>query len=160
MGQSSSQHTSAAAAADRGQALAVAGPGRSSRSSPSPAVEPPPPGQIDGGRFYPLTNIYPNTPKVCPVPSLALSRPHRAVAQEYDRATVHSLIDSRRMAPFYRGIEEDIDRDNRANIDALDAALDAVGDRSRTNDPPEERNRERRMYLEGDESGECPICFL
>jgi hypothetical protein len=76
--------------------------------------------------------------------------------QEYNRLKVHLLIESRRLAPFYRGIEA-VDRNDPA---ALDAALDAVGDRSRSNDSPEDRQRERRMYLAGDEMGDCPICFL
>jgi hypothetical protein len=98
---------------------------------------------VDNGHLVPLSNIYPNA------------------AQEWLRDTVQSLIVQRKLAPFYRGLE-DYNGEEDFDKDELDKALDEVGDeraklwrQSLYSDA--DRKAEAAMYKE---ASECPICFL
>lgn len=91
----------------------------------------------------PLSNIYPNAP------------------QDWLRDTVQSLIVERKLAPFYRGLE-DYDGGDDFDKDELDRSLDEVGDERaktwrKTIYSDADRKAEAAMYKK---ASECPICFL
>lgn len=96
---------------------------------------------VDGGGLVPLTGIYPSSP------------------QDWLHDVVQRLIVDRKLAPFYRGLEDwdedDFDRDE------IDKALDKVGDSEskemRAKYDPKRRQEEAGMYKK---TSECPICFL
>lgn len=121
---------------------------REDKSTPKEEAPPPPPlfpqdARVDNGHLVPLSNIYPNAP------------------QEWLRDTVQSLIAERKLAPFYRGLE-DYDGEDDFDKDALDTALDSVGDERakmwrKTLYSDADRKAEAAMYKK---ASECPICFL
>lgn len=121
---------------------------REDKSTPKEETPPPPPlfpqdARVDNGHLVPLSNIYPNAP------------------QEWLRDTVQSLIVERKLAPFYRGLE-DYDGEDDFDKDALDTALDSVGDERaklwrKTLYTDADRKAEAAMYKK---ASECPICFL
>jgi hypothetical protein len=125
---------------------------------------------VDGGLLYPATGIY------------------KHVKQEWDQAVVHRLIQDRKLAPFYRGLQDEyatadgdlpaasafsgID-DGAADTAAarLESLLDAVGVQKgedhlgdqiqrgqRLREPEAHRKAEREAYERGTE--ECPICMM
>lgn len=100
--------------------------------------------RVDNGHLLPLSNIYPNA------------------TQDWLRDTVQSLIVERKLAPFYRGLEDYDDDEDSFDRDALDKALDEVGDERaklwrKTLYNDSDRKAEASMYKK---ASECPICFL
>ena len=98
--------------------------------------------RVDNGHLLPLSNVYPTSP------------------QEWLHDVVQKLIIERKLAPFYRGIE-DWDGDEY-DKDAIDKALDDVGDDQsknwrKTAYRDSDRRAEAAMYKK---TAECPICFL
>lgn len=100
--------------------------------------------RVDNGHLVTLSNIYPNAP------------------QEWLRDVVQALIVERKLAPFYRGLEDqpgeedDFDKEETSNL------LNEVGDdrskelRKKTYNNTD-RMAEAAMYRK---PAECPICFL
>lgn len=123
---------------------------------------------VDGGLLFPATGIY------------------KHVKQEWDTAVVHRFILQRRLAPFYRGLQDDyaspandvadsafsgLDAQDTAATRELDALLDAVGVQKgeehqgnhikqgqRDREPEAHKKAEREAYERGTE--ECPICMM
>jgi len=134
--------------ATAGSSSRIAGSRRDDQPSPKEEAPPPPPlfpqeARVDNGHLVPLSDIYPNA------------------AQEWLRDTVQSLIVQRKLAPFYRGIE-DYDGEDDFDRNELDKILDGVGDeraklwrKSLYSDA--DRKAEAAMYKK---ASECPICFL
>jgi hypothetical protein len=141
-GQVASGNNAAGAGSSR-----LAGSGRD-KTTPKDENPPPPPlfpqdARVDNGHLVPLSNIYPNA------------------TQEWLRDTVQSLIVDRKLAPFYRGLE-DYDGEDDFNRDELDKALDDVGDERakmwrKSLYSEADRKAEASMYKK---ASECPICFL
>lgn len=99
--------------------------------------------RVDNGHLVPLSNIYPSS------------------AQDWIHDTVQRLIVERKLAPFYRGLE-DWDGEDSFDKDEIDAALSGIGDdRSKAwrKDKMTDQDRadEAAMYQK---ASECPICFL
>lgn len=99
--------------------------------------------RVDNGHLLPLSNIYPTSP------------------QDWLHDVVQRLIVERKLAPFYRGLE-DWDESDEFDRDEIDAALDNVGDERskqwrRTLYTEHDRKAEAAMYKK---AAECPICFL
>lgn len=99
--------------------------------------------RVDNGHLVPLSNIYPTSP------------------QDWIHDTVQRLIVERKLAPFYRGLD-DFDGEDSFDRGEIDAALDSIGDdRSkewrRDKLTKQERADEAAMYQK---ASECPICFL
>lgn len=74
---------------------------------------------------------------------------------------MQGLIVERKLAPFYRGLE-DYDGEDDFDKDVLDTALDDVGDERaklwrKTLYSEADRKAEAAMYKK---ASECPICFL
>jgi hypothetical protein len=125
-----------------------AGTSNKQNAEEAAAIPPPPPlfpqdARVDNGHLVPLSNIYPNAP------------------QEWVKDIVQSLIVERKLAPFYRGLE-DYEGEDNFDKDEIDTALDLVGDERakqwRTSIYSlADRKAEAAMYKE---ASECPICFL
>jgi len=99
--------------------------------------------RVDNGHLVPLSNIYPTSP------------------QDWIHDTVQKLIVDRKLAPFYRGLE-DWDGEDSYDRDEIDTALDAIGDEQsqswrKGKMKAQERLDEAAMYKK---ASECPICFL
>lgn len=101
--------------------------------------------RVDNGHLLPLTNIYPNAP------------------QDWLHDKVQTLIVERKLAPFYRGLE-DWDESDEFDKELVDTALDSVGSeqsrawrRDKRIYSTEDRLAEAAMYKRPQE---CPICFL
>lgn len=102
--------------------------------------------RVDHGHLLPLSNIYPNA------------------AQDWLHDVVQKLIVERKLAPFYRGLEDYNEPDDQADfdVDAIDAALNEVGDEQAKKWRKKlykdaDRKAEANMYRK---ASECPICFL
>ena len=129
-----------------GAGPSLAGPGAPASESPKDegnkalaAMLFPQEARVDNGHLLPLSNIYPTS------------------AQDWLHDVVQKLIIDRKLAPFYRGLEDWND-----DKETTDSALDNVGDDQskswrknlyRIND----RKAEAAMYKK---ATECPICFL
>lgn len=114
-------------------------------TDPSPTIYPQD-ARVDNGHLVPLSNIYPNAP------------------QDWMHDAVQRLIVERKLAPFYRGLDdwEPPDDDDDFDRDALDQELDKVGDEQSRNwrtstYSKQDRLDEAMMYKK---ASECPICFL
>ena len=114
-------------------------------TDPSPTIYPQD-ARVDNGHLVPLSNIYPNAP------------------QDWMHDAVQRLIVERKLAPFYRGLDdwEPPDDDDDFDREALDRELDKVGDEQskkwRTSMyAKQDRLDEAMMYKK---ASECPICFL
>ena len=114
-------------------------------TDPSPTIYPQD-ARVDNGHLVPLSNIYPNAP------------------QDWMHDAVQRLIVERKLAPFYRGLDdwEPPDDDDDFDRDALDLELDKVGDEQSRNwrtstYSKQDRLDEAMMYKK---ASECPICFL
>lgn len=136
----------------RGASGSVSAGGSNDKSTKVDEAPPPPPlfpqeARVDNGHLVPLSNIYPNA------------------TQEWLRDTVQSLIVERKLAPFYRGLEDYDEGDGDGSDfdrDEIDKALDKVGDeRARTWRTSlysiSDKQAEAAMYKK---ASECPICFL
>jgi hypothetical protein len=114
-------------------------------TDPSPTIYPQD-ARVDNGHLVPLSNIYPNAP------------------QDWMHDAVQRLIVERKLAPFYRGLDdwEPPDDDDDFDREALDGELDKVGDEQSKNwrtstYSKQDRLDEAMMYKK---ASECPICFL
>lgn len=99
--------------------------------------------RVDNGHLVPLSNIYPTSP------------------QDWIHDTVQKLIVERKLAPFYRGLE-DWDGEDSFDREEIDQALDEIGDEQsqswrKDKMSAQERADEAAMYKK---ASECPICFL
>jgi len=103
---------------------------------------------VDNGHLLPLSNIYPNSP------------------QDWMHDKVQTLIVERKLAPFYRGLEDEPEPsdDGSFDRDAVDRALDNIGD-----DRSKRWRKDKKVYSKDDrlaeaamykKAQECPICFL
>ena len=98
--------------------------------------------RVDNGHLLPLSNIYPSSP------------------QDWLHDVVQKLIIDRKLAPFYRGLEDW--EEDEYDKEAVNTALDKVGDDQskawRSNlYKDSDRRAEAAMYKK---TAECPICFL
>lgn len=126
----------------RSRSKAAGGEDQEGAAPPQPPLFPQE-ARVDNGHLLPLSNVYPNA------------------AQDWLRDTVQSLIVERKLAPFYRGLE-DYDGEDAFDRDELDKVLDEVGDERaklwrRTLYSDADRKAEASMYKK---ASECPICFL
>lgn len=109
--------------------------------------------RIDNGHLVPLSNIYPNAP------------------QDWLHDVVQTLIVQRKIAPFYRGLDDcdgaddnddENDESSSFDVEAINTALNNVGDEQakkwrRKLYKDADRKAEANMYRK---AAECPICFL
>lgn len=93
--------------------------------------------------------------------------------QEWDAETVISLIDRRKLAPFYRALQDELEdnRDPAVTSRQLEIALEGAGATQdsevtghhgragmRSKEPSAHRKAEVNAYLSG--TSECPICMM
>lgn len=95
------------------------------------------------------------------------------VIQEWDASTVIDLIDKRRLAPFYRGLQDELEEGDDQSDQAreVEETLDSIGVKPeaevtghhgrvgmRSKEPTAHRKAEVAAYLNG--TTECPICMM
>lgn len=103
---------------------------------------------MDNGHLLPLTNIYPNSP------------------QDWLHDKVQTLIVERKLAPFYRGLEDwdEVEDDDEFDKGEIDSTLDSIG-----TEQSKAWRKDSKLYSKHDrlaeaamykKAQECPICFL
>ncbi|GAA97865.1 uncharacterized protein L969DRAFT_52583 [Mixia osmundae IAM 14324] len=94
----------------------------------------------DLGFLEPVSNVYANAPAT------------------WDHPVVHRLIESRKLAPFYRGLDGWEEGMSKDDIDSLlDAVVQGDGTSHRHEESEARQQKEITLYFR---TAECPICFL